>query len=249
MAKAQNRFLRTSDFDDPEFGALKEKFDYLYSTVWRGEPHPFGAKDPDKVKIHWSREWEYPWAVLHGDVKKEHKILDCGCGGAPLLLYFIKESGCMGHGIDMHYGRKLNRELKSIPQGDDYLIDLRHFYIDPTLLVGKNIAMQKGDISKINFPDGFFDRVFCISVIEHLDEEIAKKCMKEMVRVLKAGGRLLITMDHTNYQGNLLPWVEGKYQTIIDWSGLKLDGESDFSVPSLDEIHGLCHVVGFVLKK
>ena len=37
---------------------------------------------------HWSRAWEYPWAMHSADLKREMRILDVGSGGSafPLLL-------------------------------------------------------------------------------------------------------------------------------------------------------------------
>jgi SAM-dependent methyltransferase len=40
-----------------------------------------------------------------------------------------------------------------------------------------------------------FDRVFCLSVIEHLLPETARRGIPEMARILKPGGRLVITVD------------------------------------------------------
>ncbi len=50
-------------------------------------------------------------------------------------------------------------------------------------------------MEKLPFPDNYFDRVICISVIEHVDRDIAKKGIQEMSRVLKINGRLIVTLD------------------------------------------------------
>ena len=129
------------------------------------------------------------------------------------------------------------------------LANLRHYYIDPALVINNsNLIVQKGDMSCLTFKNEYFDRVFCISVIEHLEKEVARKSIKEMARVLTSNGKLLITMDHSGE--HVTPWClnEG-YQKVIDWSGLQLEGESDFTLPSLNEIHGTYHIIGLVLHK
>ncbi len=47
------------------------------------------------------------------------------------------------------------------------------------------------DITKIPVPDGAFDVVLCTEVLEHVPEPIA--ALEEMVRVLRPGGRILLT--------------------------------------------------------
>ena len=49
-----------------------------------------------------------------------------------------------------------------------------------------------GDGNRLPFADASFDTVLCTEVLEHLPTPAA--CMTEMVRVLKPGGRLLLTV-------------------------------------------------------
>ena len=36
---------------------------------------------------HWSRRWEYPWAVLNADLQAGMRVLDIGSGGSPFPVY------------------------------------------------------------------------------------------------------------------------------------------------------------------
>lgn len=238
----KNRFFRTSDFNDPQMARLKNIFDEYYVNRWKGNFHPWGAKEPEKIIIHWSRELEYPWAVINGEVRKEYKILDCGCGGSPLLPYLIETTKCKGYGID-------NGAVVVCDSKPSLLPNLKRFYINPSEVMDEDIIIKKQNINDIKYPNNYFDRVFCISVIEHLKQNVAEKGIREMVRVLKPGGKLLITMDHTSHENHIKSWCVGKYQLIIKLTGLKLDGDSNFTVPLDDEVHGYYHVVGFVLNK
>lgn len=251
MDAVPNRFLRSDDLKDQQYDLIKRLVEYYYVNRWNGTPHPWGSKRPSTIKTHWSREWEYPWAIINSDCESNENlnILDCGCGGSPLAPYIADVYNCKVTGIDLNYGDKIDSSIDINNCEGIKLADLKNFYVNPTL-VSNNFKAYKGSMSDMPFDTDTFDRIFCISVIEHIpDEDTGRKCVEEMVRVLKHGGKLLITMDHTQHLGHIKPWCLGQYQKIIDWSGLKLDGASDFTVPSFDEIHGYYHVVGFVLKK
>lgn len=261
MILSTNRFLRSSDFEDTGISnldntmdELRRQFNYLYKELCNGKPHLFGAKDPNKVTMHWSREWEYPWAIINSDIEKGLKVLDCGCGGSPLVLYLAQVWDCEVHGVDINYGCKLkkNADVEKMKASKKPLLNLRHFYVEPDKIVRNGeVRVRKGDMSDLGFyEDDIFDRVYCISTIEHLEKDVAQRSIAEMVRVLRPGGSLVITMDHNGIKPRqVLKWCEGQYQQIIDWSGLQLCGTSDFTVPSLEEIDGLYHVVGFTLRK
>jgi SAM-dependent methyltransferase len=115
--------------------------------------------------------------------------------------------------------------------------------------LGFKINFFAESLDKMHFEDNFFDKVFCISVIEHLPEKIAFRGMKEMARVLKKGGLLVVTVDHDDIGSSHNPKLKGAYKKLIKASGLKLYGKSDFKKPSTKNLPGTYNVVGFVLKK
>jgi len=57
----------------------------------------------------------------------------------------------------------------------------------------KNIVLKKGDATNLSFKKEQFDYVLSISVIEHISGKGDSKAVKEMWRVLKPGGRLILT--------------------------------------------------------
>lgn len=63
-------------------------------------------------------------------------------------------------------------------------------YISGDIVSGR--AMRVLDITNIDFPDATFDYVICNHVLEHIDNE--EKAVREMMRVTKPGGCLLISM-------------------------------------------------------
>jgi SAM-dependent methyltransferase len=60
--------------------------------------------------------------------------------------------------------------------------------------LGRNITQRLGDARQLPYPDNSFDKVFSISVMEHLSNNHLQ-ALTELVRVLKPGGKLLLTMD------------------------------------------------------
>jgi SAM-dependent methyltransferase len=75
-------------------------------------------------------------------------------------------------------------------------------------------------------PDDYFDRVFCISVLEHIDDiEVKQKGIAEMVRMVKPGGKLILTFD----LGINMPL--NNILDIIQWSGLIPAGNINLKFP------------------
>lgn len=98
----------------------------------------------------------------------------------------------------------------------------------------------------MNFPDNYFDRVFCLSVIEHIPEKDWKKCIQEFERVLKPKGRLVITIDMEIGQAN-----HRLYLKLVDYCTLSLIGNPNYNVPISQEDrikrHGhLYEIIGLV---
>jgi SAM-dependent methyltransferase len=125
---------------------------------------------------------------------------------------------------------------------------LWNFTQDPNNL-GFKIKFFAESLDKMHFEDNFFDKVFCISVVEHLSERTAFRGMREMARVLKKGGLLIVTVDHDDVGSSHNPKLRGAYKKLIKASGLRLYGRSDFRKPSSKDLPGTYNVVGFVLKK
>lgn len=110
------------------------------------------------------------WDVVR-DFGKEFQensyVLDAGCGNGKNIRYF--QDKCNIIGIDKCHG----------------LINI---------CKERNYNVKQCVIENIEYPDNVFDYIMCIAVIHHLDtEELRIKALQEMVRVLKPGGKLLVT--------------------------------------------------------
>lgn len=120
-----------------------------------------------EMGLHWSRQHEWPFCLYHAELDKSHICLDIGSGDSP-IKYRVAES------------------CKNL-----YCLEYEPFDKSEKK---DNIYFIKGDGRYVPFPAQSFDRVFCISVIEHIPEN-RFKVIEETVRVLKPGGKLLLTYD------------------------------------------------------
>lgn len=132
---------------------------------------------------HWSRRFEYPWVVKNGDFQKSHKVLDAG-GCSSILPYRLAQL-CESVTIVDYDSEAWANFTKTETHGR----------------LGQNISFVAGDIGDLPFADETFDRVVCVSVLEHMD--LPSLAVQELLRVLRPDGRLILTMDVTeNYRYN-----------------------------------------------
>lgn len=65
---------------------------------------------------------------------------------------------------------------------------------------GVRAPVARGDVGRLPHADGTFDAIVCSEVLEHLDDDAA--ALRELVRVLRPGGRLLVSVPHAEF-----PWT------------------------------------------
>ncbi|MDA8165330.1 MAG: class I SAM-dependent methyltransferase [Desulfobacteraceae bacterium] len=184
--------------------------------------------------LHPSKRWEYPWALELAGLSPGSRVLDAGCG-ASIFPVFLAASGMTTIASDVQLPPRLDRQ--------------HHVFVE----------YIRGDLGALPLADSVFDAVFCISVIEHLEENGALMALQEVRRVLRPGGRLLLTTDYGEDAAAEI-WYEGPGQRFrVDWhlfdearlhrflaraTGWKLDGPLDLSVdwermrPAMRRFHG-----------
>lgn len=71
--------------------------------------------------------------------------------------------------------------------------DLKLFGIDPSISdqITDSITLKQGKAESLHFENGYFDRVMCNYAIYYIDEW--KKAVDEMLRVLKNGGKIVVS--------------------------------------------------------
>ncbi len=116
-------------------------------------------------------------------IKKGEKILDAGCGPGLYALHLAEK------------GKRDNTTGIEIIGID---IDLEKVSLAKELgrRLGNGAKFMQGDLCDLPFSDSYFDSLVCSDVIEHILND--KKALREMARVLKPGGRLVLTTTANN---------------------------------------------------
>jgi ubiquinone/menaquinone biosynthesis C-methylase UbiE len=107
-----------------------------------------------------------------------------------IVKYFINcqkilDAGC-GTGV---YSFSLANKVKEINAVDISQEKINH--ANQTNIFS-NIKFKQGDITKLSFPDNYFDAIICSDVLEHIKNDT--NAFSELSRVLKPKGRLLLTV-------------------------------------------------------
>ncbi|MFA5879715.1 MAG: methyltransferase domain-containing protein [Candidatus Margulisiibacteriota bacterium] len=106
--------------------------------------------------------------------KKNNLILEAGCGMGQYVK-FLENNGYKAIGIE------INKKTVQICNS-----------LEP------NLNVLYGDVENLNFSDNYFDGILSLGVVEHFIDG-PNKPLKEMLRVLKPGGKAIITIPCFNY--------------------------------------------------
>lgn len=135
---------------------------------------------------HLGRKFEYPWAVRHSHLKPDDIILDAGSGVS--LFHFFLAKYCKKVVSYNHPGM--------VDAFKDFIDKARVGWLKtPDGASYSKIDFVGGDLKNMNYSDDYFDKVYCISVVEHAKEEERPFIIKELFRVLKPNGILILTVD------------------------------------------------------
>lgn len=184
--------------------------------------------------LHPSKRWEYPWALERAALTPGSRILDAGCGASIFPVYLARH----GHRVSA-----LDLETADRLGGAH----------------GVQVGYIRGDLTALPLASGSFDAVFCVSVVEHLPEKRIPAAIAELRRVLRPGGRLLLTTDFYEDAGAEI-WYEGPDRRFrVEWGifdearlrrlilaapGLVVEGEVELGVdwdevrPRMRRFHG-----------
>jgi 2-polyprenyl-3-methyl-5-hydroxy-6-metoxy-1,4-benzoquinol methylase len=196
-------FLRTGDFRffiEEEFILVKcntcdliylnprptaEKILELYLQNYAPNAKESNYDDITRVESGWKKALKPIWYRINGTLPVSQfsikgRFLDVGCGRGDTL----EKAKNMGAEV---YGVELNSQSVQI-------------------CMKKGFDVTCGTLEEVNYPSNFFDTVWMSQVIEHLPHPVGT--LREIVRILKPGGRLYIFSPNAgSYIANLF----GKY--------------------------------------
>ncbi len=193
-----------------------------------GTPAMHDAPDADRWSVEWwkwrhdisyfpameqHKDWkvygeEDLWFLPRLELTGSEKVLEIGCGYGQWMIPLSKHCG-MVVGVDLHPSlwHKASEKFRD-HLGDDH-----------------NCSMLLSNGRSLPFEDDQFQRVYCISVFQHITRSLVKGYLKETTRVLKPGGlalfHFLSDQCGLDYDKDIVKDHQGTFS--VGWSDKEID--------------------------
>ncbi len=131
-----------------------------------------GFRDYDRV---WGRLLEYAWVARR--TLATDSLLDVGSGESP-------------------FPARLARIVKEVAALD--AVDRQQAHRTHMSRLGVRYAWHQADARRLPFSDSGFDCVTCVSVLEHIRSPGDAEAFRELARVCRPGGRILLTVPYSH---------------------------------------------------
>ena len=142
---------------------------------------------------------------------------------------------------DIFYSKLINGNLSKRDVSLSFDDGLKSQYDIAVPILNKyNINYVIGDFTNMPFDDNSFDIVSCVSVIEHMPKDTQLIGIKEMARVVKPGGKLIITYD--NYVDLTESFIHNSSMNLSDSVYFKTP--DDLYENNFPDVIGICLTKG-----
>ena len=133
----------------------------------------------------YDRSWRSRWEFARINIRDNTSVLDAACGDGVLGEFLIRDKNCTVYGADLsEYALKLSS--------------------------AKGIIAKQCDISSDVFPfeNNSIDYVTMLCCLEHIIDPV--HAVSEALRVLKPGGKVIVTLPNAVFFKNRLNFFFGK---------------------------------------
>jgi SAM-dependent methyltransferase len=146
-----------------------------------------------------------------GSIQARSRVLEVGCGSANYITAVKSMVGCACWGLDRSAGMLSNAKKQA-----------------------ENIYFQLGNAETLGLQGSFFDTMFSVDVIHHVNDHSAY--YQEAYRVLKAGGKICTVTDSE--------WMIQNRQPLAAYFPEMVAPESD-RYPRIAQLREIMQKVGF----
>lgn len=164
----------------------------------------------------WSRLYEYEWAKNFAG--PSDVVLDAACGICHPFKFYLSDVCKEVYACDLD---------KRVASPRLILEDIKQTFGQEVRYVSdsyfKKIKFSHCDITNLPYDDKKFDKLFCVSVLEHLEPTQVKLALEQFKRVIKDDGLIILTIDYPTLQLNVL-------QSAIANTGLQFAGKAIFEL-------------------
>jgi ubiquinone/menaquinone biosynthesis C-methylase UbiE len=178
------------------------------------------------------RNVEDSFVLKYGEFSQNDRVLDIGCGDSTIPSF-----------IQLHYGSEVH-----VIDIDSQMLESQRSYRNK---LKSELIIEEQDATRLDYPDSTFTRVIAESSIEHIPGEGDIQSIHEFSRILKPGGKCLITVPFINYEEVDQPWYYAGFERRYDMENLqrRLMADDDLKVekllfmsspqsPFIDEMYG-----------
>jgi SAM-dependent methyltransferase len=127
--------------------------------------------------VSYWRSLEFRLVWEHGNFRAGERVLDVG-SPKPFSLYLARTVGAIVDSTDI----------------EDYFLDEFSLLRAATGVPAERMPIRVEDGRRLSYGDCQFDKVYSVSVLEHIPDDGDTRCARELGRVLAPGGSCLITV-------------------------------------------------------
>ncbi|MET9078238.1 methyltransferase domain-containing protein [Streptomyces sp. NPDC004232] len=195
-----------------EFCMLAKKADRVAYKQWNekwGAPYGFSVERPLMLAHRFTededparygpfgfqptshtREVEYPWAHSVAELRPGLRVMDVGGWLSGFQVVLAKE-GCEVVNVDPSSPTDQRWTIRGQAGEGSHTAIHRWF----TSLFDVDVTLVTERLQDTQFAPASFDRVFAISVLEHVDQAEAQEVVKTMEQLLVPGGLAVLSID------------------------------------------------------